>query len=237
MKKMIVLNHKMSLTKEETQEYILNIKERIPSDKEVIICPSNIFLPYYEGKYDFKLGVQNMCYGKTGSITGEVSGYQLKSFGVEYAIIGHSERVIYFKEDKELINEKIKAALSYNIKPIVCVGENKEEKALKKTGVVLTNQIKKYFKDIEVTNDITIAYEPIWAIGGTKSASIKDIKETILMIKELVSKLYKIDIRVLYGGSVNADNIDDIISLDCVDGVLIGAKSSDYKNMIEVFKH
>ncbi len=236
MSKIVVLNHKMNLTKQEVQNYIIEIKNSIPSDLEVIICPSNIYIPYFEGKYDFKLGSQNIGYAKTGSYTGEVSGYQLKSMGVKYAIIGHSERLMLFKEDGELINKKIASSLEFGITPIVCVGENKEERSLKKTGVILTKQIKAYFKNIEIGQDIIIAYEPIWAIGGNVAASKKDILDAVTMIKELVLKLYNCDIKVLYGGSVNKDNVESILNIDVVDGVLIGSNSSDYQKVNELFK-
>ena len=155
---------------------------------------------------------------------------------VKYAIIGHSERVNIYKEDEEIINKKISSALEYGIIPIICVGENKEQRSLKKTGIVLTKQIKAYLKGIDMEEDIIIAYEPIWAIGGNCSASKKDISETTEMIKELILKLYHRNVKVLYGGSVNKDNIELIMAIDSVDGVLIGSNSSDYHTVIELFK-
>jgi len=232
---MLVLNHKMFLTKEEINKYIIEIKDRIPQDINVVVCPSNIYLPYFDGRYDFKLGVQNLFYKDMGAVTGEVCAKQLKSLGVSYAIIGHSERKELFNETTSDINLKIKSALNFGINPIVCVGETKEERLLRKTDIVLLKQIKECFKEVVIDSAITIAYEPIWAIGKN-AASVKEIAETIDTIKEIVLKLYNVNIKVLYGGSVNETNIEQIFNLQCVDGVLVGSASTDYKKVQQIFK-
>ncbi len=225
--KKIVLNHKMNLIKDEVQKYIMEIKEILPKDYEFIICPSSIYLPYFEGKYDFKLGAQNMGYDEKGNYTGENSGYQLKSLNVSYVIIGHSERRIHFKEDNEMINKKLKDAIYYGLTPILCIGETLEERTLYKTSKVLLKQIKDAFKDLDITEDIIIAYEPIWAIGSNNPASIEIIEETLNLIKEIVIKFYGVNIKVIYGGSVAEDNIKLILKSRIVDGILIGSASSN----------
>ena len=205
MKKLIVANLKMNLTLEEANDYLDIIKKNIIDQLEIIICPSFPFLPLFKNK-DYKLGAQNCYYLDKGSYTGEVSPLQLKTIGVSYIIVGHSERRIYFKENNELINDKLKAILKHNIKPILCIGETMEERLLHKTFIVLKKQLNEALKDIEsdMLTDIVIAYEPVWAIGSGKTPTSQEIAEVINYIKDLIKKEYKIDnIIVLYGGSVN----------------------------------
>ena len=151
MNKIIVLNQKSYMEYNEVLNFINEIKDNIRRDLDVIICPSSIYLPYYKGKYDFKLGSQNV-YIK--NITGEYTSKSLKSMGVNYVIIGHFERKYYLNEDSNLINLKIKDAINNNLIPIVCLGETKEEKELLRTGDVLIRQLKEYFKDVDVKEDI-----------------------------------------------------------------------------------
>ena len=142
MNKIIVLNQKSYMEYNEVLNFINEIKDNIRRDLDVIICPSSIYLPYYKGKYDFKLGSQNV-YIK--NITGEYTSKSLKLMGVNYVIIGHFERKYYLNEDSNLINLKIKDAINNNLIPIVCLGETKEEKELLRTGDVLIRQLKEYF--------------------------------------------------------------------------------------------
>jgi triosephosphate isomerase len=234
MKKLIVANLKMNLTLEEANDYLDIIKKNIIDQLEIIICPSFPFLPLFKNK-DYKLGAQNCYYLDKGSYTGEVSPLQLKTIGVSYIIVGHSERRIYFKENNELINDKLKAILKHNIKPILCIGETMEERLLHKTFIVLKKQLNEALKDIEsdMLTDIVIAYEPVWAIGSGKTPTSQEIAEVINYIKDLIKKEYKIDnIIVLYGGSVNLKNIKVITNI--ADGVLIGSASIDADNFINM---
>jgi triosephosphate isomerase len=234
MKKLIVANLKMNLTLEEANDYLDIIKKNIIDQLEIIICPSFPFLPLFKNK-DYKLGAQNCYYLDKGSYTGEVSPLQLKTIGVSYIIVGHSERRIYFKENNELINDKLKAILKHNIKPILCIGETMEERLLHKTFIVLKKQLNEALKDIEsdMLTDIVIAYEPVWAIGSGKTPTSQEIAEVINYIKDLIKKEYKIDnIIVLYGGSVNLKNIKAITNI--ADGVLIGSASVDADNFINM---
>ncbi len=237
MKKMIVANHKMNLTIEEMDRYLNTINNKISDIFKVVICPSNIFL-YMVRSTNFDLGAQNAFYLEKGSYTGEVSPSQLKSLGVSYVIIGHSERRIHFKEDDLLINQKLKALLKQNLKPILCIGETLEEKQLKKTYTVLKNQLLTALKNIaeEEMNDITIAYEPVWAIGTGKTPSDQDIKDSVTYIKKTVEQKYNIKIKTLYGGSVNKTNIKDILRINNVDGLLIGSSSLDPEYFIKMIE-
>lgn len=155
-------------------------------------------------------------------------GSQLKSIGVSYVIVGHFERKKYLNETSDIVNKKIKEALKNNIIPIVCIGETKEERSLRKTQEIIKKQLKDYFYKVDFGNDIIIAYEPIWAIGTNIIPTINEIEETIKKIKEIVN------IKVLYGGSVNSNNISDIIKV--TDGVLIGKASTDINEFLKIIE-
>jgi triosephosphate isomerase (TIM) len=230
MKKMIVANLKMNFTRDEMLDYINNIKCKISDNLDVIICPSFLYLHMFE-KQDYKLGAQNMFYLDSGPYTGEISPLQLKSLGVSYVILGHSERRINFFEDDITINKKIKSALKHNLKPILCIGETIEEKQLRKTSQVIKQQLLYCLKDItkEEISDIVIAYEPVWAIGSGMTPTIGEIEDAIMYIKNIIKNRYDVDIIVLYGGSVSKDNIKAIVSARNVAGALIGTSSVDVK--------
>lgn len=231
MKKIVVLNQKSYMDYDEVLDFISNIKDNIRRDLDVIICPSNIYIPYYKGKYDFKLGSQNLY---INNITGECTSRCLKSLGVSYALIGHYERKYYLNEDSSLINLKIKDAIKNNIVPIVCFGESKEEKELLKTGDVLVKQLKEYFKDIDVKEDIIIAYEPGYSIGTNLIPTNKEIEEAINLIKNNIFRKYNVNIRVLYGGSIDEKNIEELNKIKEIDGYLIGKSSVSSSKIIEI---
>jgi triosephosphate isomerase len=235
MKKLMVANLKMNFTKDEMIDYIKGIKNQISNNFEVVICPSFVYLSMFQN-FDYKIGAQDVFYLDQGSYTGAVSPTQLKSLGVSHIIVGHSERREYFKEDDLLIGKKIKAVLNQNIKPIFCIGETLTERQLKKTTNILKNQLLIALKNIskEEITDIIIAYEPVWAIGSGVTPSINEIKEVILYIKKIIMNKYNLDIKVLYGGSVNKENIKSIINLEEVAGLLIGSSSLDSNYFIDM---
>ena len=226
MNKIIVLNQKSYMEYNEVLDFINNIKDNIRRDLDVIICPSSIYLPYYKGKYDFKLGIKN--------ITGEYTSKSLKSMGVNYVLVGHFERKQYLHESNELINLKIKDAINNNIIPIVCLGETKEEKELLKTGDVLIKQLKEYFKDVDVKEDIVIAYEPGYSIGTSILPSTSELEEVIKLIKDNIFRKYNCNIKVLYGGSVDELNIEKLNKIKDLDGYLIGKNSSSSTKIIQI---
>ena len=230
MNKIIVLNQKSYMEYNEVLDFINNIKDNIRRDLDVIICPSSIYLPYYKGKYDFKLGSQNV-YIK--NITGEYTSKSLKSMGVSYVLVGHFERKQYLHESNELINLKIKDAINNNIIPIVCLGETKEEELLK-TGDVLIKQLKEYFKDVDVKEDIVIAYEPGYSIGTSILPTTSELEEVIKLIKDNIFRKYNCNIKVLYGGSVDELNIEKLNKIKDLDGYLIGKNSSSSANIIQI---
>ena len=231
MKKTIVLNHKTDLDYENIKYYIDQIKDKIRTDMDIVICPSSIFIPFFNGRYNFKIGCQNIG---GYHATGELSGEELKSMGVSYVIVGHSDRKKYYNEDNRLINLKVKECIKNNIIPILCVGETIEEKELKKTQDVIIKQMREAFRDVKVDQDIIIAYEPIWAIGSGITPSVTCIKEIVSMIKNSIYHAHNVNIRVLYGGSITEKNIEKLNSIDELDGFLIGKSSTNPDKIISI---
>ena len=224
---LIVLNNKCHFEKENFKKYVKELN-KIKTTNELVLCPSNIFLNNIKLNRIF-LGSQNVSSYSNGAYTGEVSAKQLKSIGVSYSIVGHSERKD--KESLEEINLKIKELLKYNIIPILCIGETKEEKATKKTTKSIKKQIVKALKDIEIPEKVIIAYEPIWAIGTGDIPTEKEIKSIVKYIKKILPNN-----RLIYGGSVNEDNIDIFNKEEIVDGYLLGGLSLYPKRLKSFFE-
>lgn len=220
--KLIVGNIKMNMKFGELANYINHFKNI--NKKNVVICPSFIYIPYFLN-YDFSVGSQNVCAYEDGGYTGEVSAKQLASIGVEYAIIGHSERRIKLNESNIEINKKVKNSLESKLKVILCIGETLEELKLQKKEIVLKRQIRDALFNIKDLSDVIIAYEPVWSVGTNKIPTLEELEYTINYIKELVKRMYKINIRVIYGGSINERNIEDIKNIEELDGFLIGSAS------------
>jgi len=245
-KPIIAGNWKMFKTRDEAIAFIYTVSEALPSIKEVdsVICaqaPLMRCLIKRQGE-NLRIGAQNMFYEDEGAYTGELSGKLLKSYNVDYVIIGHSERRNIFHETDEMVNRKIKAALKNDLLPIVCVGEHLKERESNLTNQLLTTQIKGAFNGISAIDmeRIVIAYEPIWAIGTGKTATADQAEETCAFIRKLVRELYGSivadAIRIQYGGSVKPANIDEIISKENIDGALIGGASLNAEMFIEMVK-
>ena len=219
-------------------EAIRFIEELTPevknTENEVILC-----VPYTDLFYallnvqgtNIKIGAQNMHWEEKGAYTGEISAQMLKSIGVEYVIIGHSERRQYFAETDETVNKKIKTALANGLKPIVCVGETLEQREQGITEQVITKQTEKALEGISVEDlsKIIIAYEPIWAIGTGKTATKEDANESIMQIRRKIAEIYgqKEAERVIiqYGGSVKSSNAKELFEMSDIDGGLVGGAS------------
>ena len=235
-KKLIVGNWKMNYTLTEADNFVNEIKDRINTNEiDVIICPNNICLErvsdIIEGTHIY-LGAQNVYYEEKGAYTGEVSADMLLSVGVKYCIIGHSERRKYFHETDESINKKVKKLLEKNITPIICVGETLEERKSGELYNVISKQINGALKDVsqaDVMKNIVIAYEPIWAIGTGVTATSSQAEEMCKFIRDEIQKLYNEktseSLRIQYGGSVKPNNISEILSMENIDGVLVGGAS------------
>ena len=186
-----------------------------------------------------KLAAQNVFYEEKGAYTGEVAPAMLLDVGCEYVIIGHSERRKYFHETDESVNSKVKKALVTGLKPIVCVGETEEEREKGVTEFVVGSQIRKGLYGVESLKNIVIAYEPVWAIGTGKNATPREAQEVHAFIRSLLKKTYGEEaaaVLVLYGGSVTKDNIGDLISMDDIDGALVGGASLKSDGFLGIIK-
>ena len=191
---------------------------------------------------NIKIGAQNMHFEEKGAFTGEVSPSFLKALGVDYVILGHSERRDIFKESDALINKKLKKALSVGLNPIVCIGEHLDERESGQTKQVVRNQINETFKDLssEDMKKTVIAYEPIWAIGTGKTATPEQAEEIHVYIRELIEEKFDIDtaehVRIQYGGSMKPANANDLLSLKNIDGGLVGGASLQADSLSEIIK-
>jgi triosephosphate isomerase len=226
-------NWKMNTTVEEARKLVTEMRPALDKNKgvEIAVCPPFVSLSAVKDILQGSLvtvGAQNLYFEEKGAYTGEISPLMLAPL-CEYVIIGHSERRQYFQETGELINKKIKAAIKAGLKPILCVGEKLEENEAGQTAQVVVNQLKAAMVDIKNTHGLVIAYEPIWAIGTGKAATGKQSNETIGLIRNTVGSLTDKNtagtIRILYGGSVTADNIVEFISQPEIDGGLVGGAS------------
>ena len=234
-RKVIAGNWKMNMLPDAAIRFIDEITPMVKDTKnEVVLC-----VPYTDLFYallaaqntNIKIGAQNMHWEESGAYTGEVSGKMLKAIGVEYVIIGHSERRQYFAETDETVNRKLKAAFANNLKPIVCVGETLEQREAGMANDIITSQTEKALDGLteeQVANTI-IAYEPIWAIGTGKTATSEDANNAIKAIRNKISNLYgqNVSERVIiqYGGSVKSTNAQELFSMSDIDGGLVGGAS------------
>jgi triosephosphate isomerase len=229
-------NWKMNKNIVESVSLVKELKDFVRRIKgvDIVVCPPFTSLWVVKeivNGTNIHLGAQNMYWETKGAFTGETSPLMHKDVGCEYVILGHSERRQYFKETSEEVARKTEAALSVNLIPIVCVGENLEEKESGKTESIIKQEIKALFLKIDSTlvARIIIAYEPIWAIGTGRSSSSQDANLIIKFIRELFSSKYgsKIAerIRILYGGSVNPKNISEFMNESDIDGALVGGAS------------
>lgn len=216
----IALNNKCNLTKEKFLAYQKEL-EIIGKDRKMILCPTNIFIGLVNLS-NVELGAQNVSSTECGAYTGEVSASQLKSMGVKYCIVGHSERRKYQQETDEEISCKIKILLKEDIIPILCVGEEKEERENGKHYEKIIKELEQDMKNLtsEEKEKIIIAYEPIWAIGTGLIPTNEEIAQIIQQIKEILPKS-----KVLYGGSANDKNIEELKKIKTIDGYLLGGLS------------
>ena len=245
-KKVIAGNWKMNMLPNEAIDFIDKLAPLVKDTKnEVILC-----VPYTDLFYalltaqgtNIKIGAQNMHFEETGAYTGEVSGKMLKSIGVEYVIIGHSERRQYFNETDETVNKKIKSAYANGLKPIVCVGETLEQRENGQTEQIVTSQVEKAFEGIPASEleKIIVAYEPIWAIGTGKTATKEDANSTIMQIRKKLAEMYgqnKADgVIIQYGGSVKSSNAKELFEMSDIDGGLVGGASLKAEEFSKIVK-
>ena len=232
-KPIIAGNWKMNKT---PAEGVALVKELIPLVKDaacdVVVCVPATDL-YAVGQAlkgtNVKLGAQNVHFAESGAYTGEISCDMLKELGVEYVIIGHSERRQYFGETDQTVNMRTLKALEKGLIPIVCVGESLEERETGKTEEVLLRQITEGLKGVEDLSKLGIAYEPIWAIGTGKTATSQQANETIGFIRKTLAENFcpkcAAKVRIQYGGSMKPSNAAELMSMEEIDGGLIGGAS------------
>lgn len=220
---LIVLNHKMNFTKEEAISYEKVINQKSYHD-ELVICPSMGYLSLFQGK-NYRLGSQNVSQYEQGSHTGEISSTQLRSLGVSYCLVGHSERRKEYFEDSLSLNQKIKWLLKSNITPILCLGETLEERQSNLTEDILKKDMTMSLANLshQELEKIIIAYEPIWAIGTGSVPTNEMIENTVKWIKHFWCENYQVQPKVLYGGSVNKQNYLTLKTIPNIDGFLIGS--------------
>ncbi len=237
-------NWKMNTTLDEAVKLVGAMRPALDSIKgvEKAVCPPFISLAAVKDLVkgsSVKLGAQNLYFEEKGAYTGEVSPLMLAGL-CEYVIIGHSERRGYFGETDQIVNKKLQAALKACLKPILCVGEKLEQNEAGKTREVVTGQVKGGLAGLQYAADLVIAYEPIWAIGTGKAATGAQASETIGLIREQFAALYGNDnaqkLRILYGGSVTADNIAEFISQKEIDGGLVGGASLKADQFVSIVK-
>jgi len=215
-------------------QFIDNLKLPRENSKCVVICPTSIHLDYLRHKKNsFYIGVQNVSEHEEGAFTGEISCKALSDLNIDFGIIGHSERRQLFNETNTDVYQKSTRLIDYQIVPIICIGETLEEKENGKTNDVLSKQLKDGIPTSSNSDNTIIAYEPVWAIGTGLTPTLEEINKTHEFIKNHNSKFT--DYKILYGGSVKADNAKEIVSLSNVDGALIGGaslKSDDFTKII-----
>lgn len=234
-KPIIAGNWKMNNTVAEAVKLVDELKPLVKDAKcDVVVCPTFVCLDAVlkaaQGS-NVKVGAQNMYFEEKGAFTGEVSPDMLKSMGVEYVIIGHSERRQYFAETDETVNKKLKAAYAHGLVPILCVGESLSEREADITEEVIGKQVKLDLAGLDKTQveKLVIAYEPIWAIGTGKTATSDQANDVIAFIRKVVSDLYGEEIgskvRIQYGGSVKPATIKEQMGKPDIDGALVGGAS------------
>lgn len=248
MKTLIAANWKMNKNIEESISFIKEFKKIVKDlkDVEMVICAPFTALSEIKKvtkNTNIKLGAQNMYFEEKGPFTGEISSLMLKDT-CEYVIIGHSERREVLNEDDSLINKKLIAALSSGLRPILCVGENSEQKKEGKTKEVLESQLKKCLENVDKNQllKMDIAYEPIWAISkgdpNHKAATAEDAEEGHKSIRSIIADIYDEDaaksVRVIYGGSMKPENAKELLSMPNINGGLVGNASLDAKSFAEV---
>jgi len=245
-KKVIAGNWKMNKTAKEAAEFVTALIPKVAGvQADVVVGAPFVCLPDVikaAAGSNIKVAAQNMHWEEKGAFTGEVSGLMLRDLGVEYVIIGHSERRQYFAETDETVNKKVHAALKYGLKPIVCVGESLTQREQGVTAELVSYQVKIALLGLtaEQVEDVIIAYEPIWAIGTGKTATNEQANEVCMIIRDTIKSLYGEEtaqkVRIQYGGSVTADNAAGLFGMSDIDGGLVGGASLKLDDFEKIVK-
>ncbi|PID02996.1 triose-phosphate isomerase [Sporosarcina sp. P2] len=250
-KRIIAGNWKMFKLSREAAEFAEHIKEQLTASDQVeaVICPPALYLNNLLQRFEttaIKVGAQTMHDTDEGAFTGEISPAMLEDLGVQYVILGHSERRQYFNETDDTVNQKVLAAFNHHLVPIICVGETLDQREALETVSIVSAQVEKAFFGVtaEQAKQSVIAYEPIWAIGTGKTATAEDANEVCAAIRHKIETLYSSDVanavRIQYGGSVKPENIAELLSKDHIDGALVGGASLDptaFVKLVEAGTH
>jgi len=239
---LIAGNWKMNTRLEEAENLVRAMLAELDSidGVEKVLCPPFISLAAIKeiiNGTSVKLGAQNMHFEDRGAYTGEISPLMLIDL-CDFVILGHSERRQYFAETDEIINKKVKKALEFGLKPILCVGESLEDNESGKAEQIIARQVKAGLAGVSPTSQLVIAYEPVWAIGTGKAATGKQANTTISLIRSIVANLWDKKtaqaVRLLYGGSVTSSNIAEFIAEPEIDGALVGGASLKANEFVSI---
>ena len=240
MRKIVIAgNWKMYKTRAESLEFLqgfMSCLTETPEEREVVLCVPFTSLAVLSKNLHgsrIRLGAQNVHWQESGAFTGEISGPMLSELGVRYVIVGHSERRQYFGETDETVNLRLKAAQKYDLIPILCVGETKQQRDAGETEAHIFSQLEKDLVGVD-QQTLVIAYEPIWAIGTGDTCEAKEANRVIGLIR---SKLTNPDVPIQYGGSVKPENIDEVMVMPEIDGVLVGGASLEAKSFDRIVNY
>jgi triosephosphate isomerase (TIM) len=246
-KPIIAGNWKMHKTLAEAKAFIEEVKGSVPATDKVdsVVCAPALFLERLvelTKDSDLAIGAQNMHFEESGAFTGEISPKAISDIGVQYVIIGHSERREMFNETDESVNRKALAAFQYNLIPIVCVGETLEQRENGQTNELVASQVQKALNGLieEQVKQTVIAYEPIWAIGTGKSSTAEDANEVCAHIRKTIAEQFSPEaaaaVRIQYGGSVKPSNIKEYMAQPDIDGALVGGASLDPQSFLQLLE-
>jgi len=246
---LIVGNWKMHKTLEETMDFSLRLKDELAKEKdprvEVAIAPPFTYLAaaaHVLRGSPISLSAQDVFWAESGPYTGEISAKMLADVGCRLAIVGHSERRQYFHETDDAVNKKAAALIKEGLIPIICVGETLSERQGGSTFSIVERQTREGLKGLAAKDpeNLVIAYEPVWAIGTGHTATPQQAQEVQAFIRQLLGEIFSSRIaqgmRILYGGSVKPENIADLMTMDDVDGALVGGASLDFQSFVRIIK-
>lgn len=247
-KPIIIANWKMNLSLKEREKLALDLKKKniASRDYDMVVCPSAVSLmqigSILSGS-NIDLGAQDVFWEEAGAYTGEVSPQILKDLNCKYVIVGHSERRKYLGETDEMVNKKVEASIDNGLVPILCVGETRSQRHEGQTDNVIFSQLTKALDKIDLVDgeDIVIAYEPVWAIGSGEIVDPEEVERVLKLIKQVLRDIFPLtiienNVRMVYGGSVNTDNIDGFSQVKMLDGYLVGGASLDADKFHEIAK-
>jgi len=254
---LIAANWKMNpLTFKEAERITRSLNQGIKAMKkkdftekvELVVCPPSIFLGRLPNSSSWEWGVQNIHWEMRGAFTGETAIRMVEDAACDYVIIGHSERRKYFGETDEVAGLKLRAVLKTSLKPIVCVGETKEERDKNQTTRIIRKQLEVIFQNVSILTlpKITIAYEPVWAISSMgdgitgEADDPNDVMGIIILIRKVLAEMYRSDVaekvRIIYGGSVGLRNIDNFLEVDIIEGFLVGGASLSMFDFLPILR-